>query len=55
MSPISEKHEEVKIPWSLLLGNMREKGYQFYKRGGYTLEAMMGYASGTPDGILALI
>jgi len=27
---------------------MREKGIRFYKRGGYTLEAV-GYASGTPD------
>lgn len=49
MSPIGEKHEEVKSTLSLLLdAYMREKGIRFYKRGGYTLEAP-GYASGTPD------
>lgn len=49
MSPIGEKHEEVKSTLSLLLeAYMRQKGIRFYKRGGYTLEAP-GYASGTPD------
>jgi Uma2 family endonuclease len=49
MSPIGERHEEVKSTLSLLLdAYVREKGIRFYKRGGYTLEAP-GYASGTPD------
>ena len=49
MSPIGEKHEEVKSTLSLLLdAYMKEKGIRFYKRGGYTLEAP-GYTSATPD------
>lgn len=49
MSPIGEKHEEVKSTLSLLLdAYMKKKSIRFYKRGGYTLEAP-GYASGTPD------
>ncbi|MBW4676579.1 MAG: Uma2 family endonuclease [Desmonostoc geniculatum HA4340-LM1] len=49
MSPIGEKHEEVKSTLGLLIeAYMREKNIRFYKRGGYTLEEP-GYASGTPD------
>ncbi len=49
VSPIGEKHEEVKSTLGLLLeAYMREKGIRFYTRGGFTLEAP-GYASGTPD------
>jgi len=49
MSPIGEKHEEVKSTIGLLLeAYMRDKGIRFYRRGGFTIEAA-GYASGTPD------
>lgn len=49
VSPIGEKHEEVKSTLGLLLeAYMREKDIRFYTRGGFTLESP-GYASGTPD------
>jgi len=49
VSPIGDKHEEVKSTLGLLLeAYMREKGIRFYVRGGFTLESS-GYASGTPD------
>jgi Uma2 family endonuclease len=49
MSPVGEKHEEVKSTLGLLIeAYMREDNIRFYKRGGYTLEES-GYASGTPD------
>ncbi|QLE44063.1 Uma2 family endonuclease [Nostoc sp. C052] len=49
MSPIGEKHEEVKRTLGYLLeAYMRELGIRFYGRGGFTLEEP-GYASGTPD------
>ena len=49
VSPIGEKHKEVKSTLGLLLeAYMREKGIRFYTRGGFTLESP-GYASGTPD------
>jgi len=49
VSPIGEKHEEVKRTLGLLLeAYMREKSIRFYARGGFTLESP-GYASGTPD------
>ncbi|MEH1925367.1 Uma2 family endonuclease [Nostoc sp.] len=49
MSPIGEKHEEVKTTLGYLLeAYMRELGIRFYGRGGFTLEEP-GYASGTPD------
>ncbi|MGH1395673.1 MAG: Uma2 family endonuclease [Trichormus sp.] len=49
MSPIGEKHEEVKRTLGLLLEvYMRVLGIRFYAHGGFTLEEP-GYASGTPD------
>ncbi|MEH2030895.1 MAG: Uma2 family endonuclease [Nostoc sp.] len=49
MSPIGEKHEEVKTTLGYLLeAYMRELGIRFYGRGGNTMEEP-GYASGTPD------
>ncbi len=49
VSPIGEKHEDVKSTLGLLLeAYMREKDIRFYVRGGFTLESP-GYASGTPD------
>lgn len=49
MSPVGDKHEEVKRTLGLLLETyMRELGIRFYARGGFTLEEP-GYASGTPD------
>ncbi|MEH1814846.1 MAG: Uma2 family endonuclease [Nostoc sp.] len=49
MSPIGEKHEEVKRTLGYLLeAYMPELGIRFYGRGGFTLEEP-GYASGTPD------
>ncbi|HLP88009.1 MAG TPA: Uma2 family endonuclease [Nostocaceae cyanobacterium] len=49
MSPIGDKHETVKSTIGILLeAYFREMGIRYYRRGGFTLEAV-GFASGTPD------
>ncbi|MEM8642176.1 MAG: Uma2 family endonuclease [Cyanobacteria bacterium P01_G01_bin.54] len=49
MSPISDKHEEIKSNIGKLLEvYMDLKQIRHYRRGGFTLEAE-GYTSGTPD------